>query len=73
MGSCKSQPELAVGGRVRAEHSLTQSLTSAAALQLDVQMWLLSPGAKEPLFAQVELLAVVDTLLVEVVGPVPGH
>lgn len=32
-----------------------------------------SPGAKEPLFAQVELLAVVDTLLVEVVGPVPGH
>lgn len=31
-----------------------------------------SPGAKAPLFAQVELLAV-DTLLVEVVGPVPGH
>lgn len=30
-------------GRVRAEHSLTRPSTSAAALQLSVQMWLLSP------------------------------
>lgn len=32
-----------------------------------------SPGAKAPVFARVELLAAVDTLLVEAVGPVPGR
>lgn len=60
-------------GRVRAKHSLTQASTSAAALQLGVSEWLLSPGVKGLLSAQAELLAAVDTLPVEVAGPVPGH